>query len=244
MAAAACDASSTNGGDPPNSPFAGVPPMSPDERAAVELQQRLSQLQDAVMHFVTDECTLSMECRELFLRDEQNDVAKAAQRIAQTMIWRVGFGADRLILGDPAAWAAYHQRAAAGRAQPLRGVACAPPPTAYTASEILMRHYWPGWILGIAYDGTAVQLNRFSRADLRTIVRDSELFGAAIRHSVYLNELARWLHPAGQMTMIFDLGVSEYERVSGMATDTSDALSAITFLARMNTVLKAHSLVA
>jgi hypothetical protein len=114
-----------------------------------------------------------------------------------------------------------------------------PKPTASTPAEHLIGQYWPGKICGLANDGTAVQFTRFSKIDWRTLVHEQDFIAAAVRVSVYLNELARLLQPSGEMTMIFDFGVSALERAEG-SDAPFEPIAMLAFLAHMARVMNAH----
>ena len=102
-----------------------------------------------------------------------------------------------------------------------------------------MRNYWPGLILGLAYDGSVVQLNRLRCVDFRTIMDEPTLLAAALRHAVYLNELARLLTPSGEQTMIFDLGASDLEYHTDVAT-AEDPAGTAAFLAAVSRHVLPH----
>ena len=82
----------------------------------------------------------------------------------------------------------------------------------------VMRNYWPGAITGVSHDGLPVQVNRFRCVDFLGL-RQRHLTKYAVRHSVYLLELAARWNPCGREIMIFDAGCSaEEERVLPMSS--------------------------
>ena len=60
---------------------------------------------------------------------------------------------------------------------------------------------------------TPVQFTRFGCVDFASLVRH-RMLEAAVRHSIYLNELAAEQDPSGRMVFIFDLGCDKYERAA------------------------------
>ena len=176
----------------------------------------------------------SDELLNCFLRDCEFDEQRAEQRLKETLKWRSELG--MLWQHNTHYWVIWHRRRelCAGTMAPLP-----PPPTASTAAEHLICHYWPATICGLAKDGTAVQCNRFSKVDWRALVREKDFIAAAVRVSVYLNELARQLQPSGEMTMIFDFGVSSLERAEGSDTPF-EPISIFAFLAHTARVMHAH----
>ena len=116
-----------------------------------------------------------------FLEDEHGDINRACQRVVAWLRWREEYGADQLL-----------------KSWPLDGL------------PLLMALYWPGSLTGEDHEGTPVQFNRFGCIDFVSLVR-FDMVEAAVRHSLYLNELAAAQDPSGRMVMIFDLGCTKYE---------------------------------
>jgi len=140
-----------------------------------------------------------------FLEDEHGDINRACQRVVAWLRWREEYGVDQLL-----------------NSWPLDGL------------PLLMALYWPGSLIGEDHKGTPVQFNRFGCIDFVSLVR-FDMVEAAVRHSIYLNELVAAQDPSGRMVMIFDLGCTKYEP-SAVKFDMEFWRCALVFLRAMAAV--------
>lgn len=83
-------------------------------------------------------------------------------------------------------------------------------PQTREAAARVIRNYWPAALTGASHDGTPVQYTHFRCIDFQGL-RRRQLVEHAVRHSVYLLELAAVRDPRGQEIMIFDMGCTEEE---------------------------------